>query len=51
MALKIKAIPVLRDKEARSFDRKASKKAGQKHSVNFTKQFLIGTLILSKAKI
>lgn len=51
MAIAIKYIPVLKDKEAASFAKKMEASTAKKSSVNFTKQTAITAKILAKAKI
>lgn len=51
MAITIKSIPVLKDKAAATFTKKAESNAMKKSTVNFSKQISISAKILSKAKI
>ena len=51
MATEIKAIPVLRGKEAESFVKKANENLAKKHTINVTKKANVVSKILAKAKI
>jgi len=51
MAIAIKTIPVLKDKAASDFSKKASCNTLAKHSVMFSEQVKIASKILVKAKI
>jgi hypothetical protein len=51
MATTIKAIPVLKAKEAKAFNAKVSANATKKATVNFSKQSATASKILAKAKI
>ena len=51
MAIAIKTIPTLKDKEAKAFDKKARESYAQKGKENFTKQIKMASKILEKAKL
>lgn len=51
MAIAIKSIPVLKDKEAVNFTTKVNENYAKKSSVDFSKQSSIASKILAKAKI
>lgn len=51
MAIEIKSIPVLKDKEAASLSQKVIENSTKKSSINFSKQTSISAKILAKAKI
>jgi hypothetical protein len=51
MAIAIKSIPVLKNRAANTFTRKAASNSAKKHSVSFTKQSKTAYKILAKAKI
>lgn len=50
MAITIKNIPVLKEKEAEKFIERAENKLALKHSVNFEKEVNTAKAILEKAK-
>lgn len=50
MAIAIKSIPVLNDKVARAFIRKADANLAKKATIDFSKQVAIATEILRKAQ-
>ena len=51
MAITIKGIPILKDKTAEEFVRKAEKTTSRKGSVDFKKQYKSSVPILKKANI
>lgn len=51
MAIAIKGIPTLRDKNAKDFVKKANRAVSRKASVDFKKQYKSSVSILKKAKI
>ncbi len=51
MATRIKQIPVLTDREAEAFEKKASANLVKKGTVDFSKEAKIAQDILSKSKI
>ncbi len=51
MAIAIKSIPVLKEKEAVTFTKKAAENSSKKSSVDFSKQISVANKILAKAKI
>ena len=51
MAIAIKTIPTLKEKEAKAFIEKASATYSKKATVNFTKQVQTASAILAKANI
>lgn len=51
MAIAIKSIPVLRDKEAQAFASTVTLNIAKKSSVDFSKQVSVASKILAKAKI
>ena len=51
MAIAIKSIPTLKDKEAAAFVKKAEEAAANRGTINFTKQIKDAQAILAKAKL
>jgi len=51
MAIAIKSIPTLKNEDAKAFVKKASKTAGKRASVNFSKQVEASHAILKKANM
>ena len=51
MAIEIKAIPVLRGKEAKAFNKRADENVAKKSTIDFSKKAKIASKILAKAKI
>lgn len=51
MAIAIKRIPTLTNKEAKSFVDKADKAVSKKESINFSKEFASAKAILEKANL
>ena len=51
MAIAIKSIPILKEKEAETFSKKVITNNANKHTINFSNQVDISNKILEKAKI
>ena len=51
MAIAIKSIPILRDKPAQVFTSAVALNTAKKSSVDFSKQSVVASKILAKAKI
>ena len=51
MAIAIKSIPTLKDKEAAAFVKKAEQAVANRGTINFTKQIKDAQAILAKAKL
>ena len=51
MSIAIKNVPVLKDKAAARFNRRAAASIAKKSTIKFSKQIAVSSKILAKAKI